>query len=339
MTGGIGEISRPLSGRPPVGQVVVGADAGGTSTRVCVVTQDGTVLARGTAGGSNPNSSADTAGSLHAAFIAALDDCGVHASQVAGCLVGMAGAGIGGYPRAHALASRAWDNAGQRAPLEVVPDLLVAFAAGTAALHGSVLVVGTGAAAAAIHADTILGRSDGVGFLLGDEGSAVWIALQGLRAVAAALDGRGPQTVLVEHLATALELASTGPGELSQQLVAVVYSVPPARLGALAPEVGRAAEEGDSVALDIIDRALSALAASLEVVRRRHSLDAPVVLAGGLALSEGYIGGRLRHRVEELTGRAPMAARYCAAGAAAIAMRRAFGDRAQDGVRTLLGVT
>lgn len=323
------------AGKPYSGAVVVGADAGGTSTRVCVVTRDGQILSRGIAGGSNLNSSADPAGSLNAAMISALDGSGVHAAQVVRCVVGMAGSGPAGYQRSMAVVARAWENAGQAAPIEVVSDVLAAYATGTASPRGSVLIVGTGAAAAWVDSDTILARSDGVGYLIGDEGAAVWVALHALRAVAAALDGRGPQTRLTDLLCEALDVLTVPREDLSQALVGAVYGTAPAALGGLAPQVGCAAAQGDAVALGIVDRGVAALSHSLEVVRRQDQ-DAPVVLAGGLALSEGYLGTRLRARVRELTGREPDQARYCAAGAAAIAMRGAFGAQAGSAVDALV---
>lgn len=40
----------------------------------------------------------------------------------------------------------------------------------------------------------------GWGWLIGDEGSASWIALQVLNAASRAYDGRGPKTTLVEKI-------------------------------------------------------------------------------------------------------------------------------------------
>ena len=82
----------------------------------------------------------------------------------------------------------------------VVPDLLAAFAAGTPAASGAVLVAGTGAGAAAVVDRQVVRQADGAGWLLGDIGSAVWLAREALVAVVAALDGRGPATALTEPL-------------------------------------------------------------------------------------------------------------------------------------------
>ncbi|WP_228564599.1 BadF/BadG/BcrA/BcrD ATPase family protein, partial [Catenulispora rubra] len=75
-------------------------------------------------------------------------------------------------------------------------DVTVAFAAGTPAPDGTLLVSGTGAVAARMHDRLPVHFRDGYGWLLGDEGSGFWIGRQAARAALAAADGRRPMAEL-----------------------------------------------------------------------------------------------------------------------------------------------
>lgn len=187
---------------PMSGPYVVGIDAGGTKTRCAVLTSDGIVAGSGTAAGANPNSGGDPVRSLTTALRAALGS--LDPALVVEGVFGIAGAGAAGRPAAVAAAQQAWENAGISGSPTVVTDIAVAFAAGTAAVEGVVVFAGTGAGAAAISDGQIIKRSDGYGWLVGDEGSAVWLGKEAVRAALAAYDGRGSATLLAESVPRAL---------------------------------------------------------------------------------------------------------------------------------------
>ncbi|TMZ49019.1 N-acetylglucosamine kinase, partial [Klebsiella pneumoniae] len=189
--------------------------------------------------------------------------------------------------------------------------IAVAFASGSAASAGTVLIAGTGAVAAVVRDGAVVRRCDGYGWLLGDEGSAVWIALAGLRSVLAAIDGRGRPTVLGDRLAEALKVT---PGD-ARQIVRAVHSRPPAELGALAPEVTLAASGGDAVAEGIVADAAARLLTNLESVAPRPMGTAPVVLAGAL-LAGGPVADAVQAGLRARHGVAALSATDGAAGAA-----------------------
>ena len=191
------------------GPYVIGVDAGGTKTRAAVLTLGGALAGSGTGPGANPNSGGDTAGALTTALSAALGD--LDRSLVQGGVFGIAGAGSAGRPAAVAAARRAWHAVGLSGSPSVVTDIAVAFAAGTSASEGIVVFSGTGAGAAVISDGAIVQRADGYGWLVGDQGSAVWLGRQAVEATLAALDGRGAPTLLAESVPRALlgPLAST----------------------------------------------------------------------------------------------------------------------------------
>ncbi|MER7541381.1 BadF/BadG/BcrA/BcrD ATPase family protein [Spirillospora sp. NPDC127506] len=184
------------------GPYVVGIDAGGTKTRCVVLTLGGALAGSGTGPGANPNSGGDTAGALTTALREALGD--LDRTHILTGVFGIAGAGSAGRPAAVAAARQAWQAVGLRGSPAVVTDIAVAFAAGTSEPKGIVVFSGTGAGAAVISDGAIVQRADGYGWLVGDEGSAVWLGKEAVRAALAAYDGRGSPTLLTDSVPRAL---------------------------------------------------------------------------------------------------------------------------------------
>lgn len=314
-------------------RLAIGIDAGATHTRCLVVDETGARLARGSAEGANQNSSADPALALTSALrdaLAALGDVEPDGRRrVERVTIGIAGAGSAGLARAEAAARQACRDAGIAAPVSVSSDIEIAYAAGSSdrdgviSPDGTVLIAGTGAVAAAVADFAVVRRCDGLGYLLGDEGSAVWIGLAAARAVAAAQEDRGPATALsasVLELVRA-EIPAAAP-EPTQALAAAVYGAPPAALGRFAPLVDRAAADGDAVATTIVREAVSALVRSVAVVRDPRLPDLPLVVAGALATGAGLVGTSLRAQLSHDFGVQPRLARDGVVGAAFLALRQ-----------------
>ncbi|MEV4516426.1 BadF/BadG/BcrA/BcrD ATPase family protein [Dactylosporangium sp. NPDC049525] len=317
--------------------LVVGVDAGATSTRCLVSTVDGTVLGRGRAAGANQNSSGGRpAEALETALRMAL--AGLDPAAVAAGVIGAAGAASAGRAEARAAAEEAWHAAGLTGDPRSVTDLEVAFAAGTGRQEGLLLLSGTGAAAMAFRDGAPFRRCDGYGWLLGDEGSAVWLGREALRAVLRALDGRGPATLLTGPVTTALEAeAHVDPQEHAQALVRVAYRRPPAALGLLAPLVGTASDAGDDVARGIVEAAAEHLLHALDVVSRGGPPEgSPVVLAGSVLLAGGPVAELVRAGVRQRCKVTPAEARDGAAGAAALAIAACTGEPVGDAVHARL---
>ena len=157
-------------------------------------------------------------------------------------------------------------------------------AAGTPEGWGVALVAGTGSIAFGRDSTGKIARAGGWGYLLGDEGSGYGLTLAGLRAVARAADGRGPETLLTTAFLEKLALKQ--PSELIQ----LIYqgNRDRASLAALAPVVLVAAEADDSVARELVDsaaaqlsRMVEAVVSALELKRRPVAL----ALAGGVLLA------------------------------------------------------
>jgi glucosamine kinase len=324
------------------GTYVVGVDAGGTHTRAAIVTVDGVIAGHGSGPGANPNSGGDTTHALTSALTAALGP--IDPARVAGGVFGIAGAGAAGRERIVTAANTAWRAAGLTGTPDVVTDIAVAYAAGSAEPAGIVVFAGTGAGAAVINDGEIERRADAYGWLIGDEGSAVWIGRSAVLAAMRAYDGRGPATVLAETVPRALlgeaaeplvaalpagilpctggEGLASGPA-LPQAIVKEVYAGSPAALGGLAPLVSSAAEEGDAVALRIVAEAAGCLLRDADAVRPALAgLGSPGLVVAGSLLERGPVADAVRSGLRSRFGTDPAPAGDGTLGAARLAVRR-----------------
>ncbi|WP_112133380.1 N-acetylglucosamine kinase, partial [Glycomyces dulcitolivorans] len=308
-------------------ELVLGLDVGGTSSRAIVTTLDGEILGRGDAGGGNPLAvppalaAAEVARALHGAL------AGTDPARITAAVLGLAG--VSGYdqPETAAAFQRVWDAAGLRCPVRAVGDAQVAFASGTGEPIGTVLIAGTGAAAARIDGDRITRVGDGLGWLLGDKGSGFWIGRKAAADTAWRLQAGLPATLLTELVVRAVlgdsgvranaeagngpaagAEAATADQEVlgdpsadpaaadSDAFVSAVHRRPPRSLDRLAPLVTEAALAGDEHASAILDEAASHLAAAVALVREPGERT-PIVLSGSVLRGSAPVRDGVRARL------------------------------------------
>jgi len=299
--------------------LVVGIDAGGTKTRAFAVDSAGEVVGRGAGGGANLLSSSDPQGSIGAALNEALGG-----RQAEAIVLSAAGADRKiDRERGRDLLARV-APAGAR--LLVTHDAIAALYAGNPAGCGVVLIAGTGSIAYGRNEEGDEDRAGGWGYLIGDEGSAVWCGLEALRAIAHAIDGRGAPTMLTDLLFQELHV-----GEF-QDVLPHLYGKPhpaPAVIAATRA-LAVAAAQGDAAANSILQRGAVALARAANVVALTLALPSgPVYLAGGAFESLPLLQKLVRL---ELLGVLPRASvepvrEEPAMGAARIAMELAWSTR------------
>ena len=258
----------------------LGIDGGGTKTAAVLLDGEGSELARATGGPSNYHSvgRAVTERSLCDVIHQVLSSAGLAAADVRSIGLGMAGVG---RPSDHAVVHDMLSRAANFPRIVITHDAEAALVGGIGRRYGVVLIAGTGAIAYGVNARGEARRADGWGYLVGDEGSARWIGVEGLRAIAQADDGRGPATELKERLLTYVGLQN------ASQLVTLVYAddFDAPRLAGLAPLVSQAAQAGDAVAQDILREAGRRLSHSVgAVIRGLKMKDAAfeAVLLGGV---------------------------------------------------------
>lgn len=299
--------------------IVVGIDAGASKTRAFAVDRDGRIIGRGAGGGANLLSSLDPQGSIGAALTEAL---GTNATRavVLSCAGGDRPAD---RERGRAILSRL---VSPDVRIEVTHDAKAALYAGNPAGCGVVLIAGTGSIAYGRNTEGEEDRAGGWGHLIGDEGSAVWIGLEGLRAVAHAADGRGAPTRITERLFTELGISEF------PDVLPLLYGQPhppPAVLASLRA-VAQAASDADAIAHSIVQRGAHALARAATVVALALGLaSGPVYLAGGAFENLRSLERLVRF---ELLGMLPRATvepvrEEPAMGAARLALALAWGER------------
>ncbi|MFN2282877.1 MAG: BadF/BadG/BcrA/BcrD ATPase family protein, partial [Anaerolineae bacterium] len=220
------------------------------------------------------------AGVAYAALDAAVEAAaGGQPVQPAAICLGLAGAA---RPADQAVI-QAWADARYPSvPVIITHDARLALAAGTPEGWGIAVLCGTGAMVYGEDPQGQVARADGWGYLLGDDGSGYAIGRAALRAVARAVDGRGPQTALTEAILTHWSLRQP------QDLIAHVYapSTQRADIAALAVLVQTVALWGDAVAAAILQDAGRELAVAVEAVAQRLALRGaiPCALTGSVIL-------------------------------------------------------
>lgn len=291
--------------------LVLGVDAGGTTSKAVIADASGVILGRGSGGPGNPSavgaSAASAIGSAVRSALGTLDP-----GSVASGVVGVAGVSMLADPGVAAAFQAQWVTLGLTCEIEIVGDAETAFAAGGPWSSGAVLVSGTGAVAALIDALRVVRTADGLGWLLGDEGSGMWLGLQAVRSAARHWSATGLAARVAAHA------GATSP----DQLVHWAGQLPLASFATLAPVVCALADAGDPAAERIVTEAVARLVATLDELEAPGE---PVVLAGALLVTEtpvrrGVLKALAARGVEVGTARDP------ALGAARLAAVRGVGS-------------
>jgi glucosamine kinase len=272
--------------------VFAGIDGGGTKTTLALAGDDGRELARrvGPAGLVDPRHPAATADMLATLVREAMAEAGVGEKPAALC-AGLAGVGNERERREVESALAASGVAGR---VRVVTDGEIALDGALGGEAGVLVIAGTGSVAYGRGEDGRVERCGGWGMVVGDEGSAWSLGRNGLAAALRAADGRGAETRLLPLFLRLLEL--DGPS-----------AIPPwagraekAEVAALAVHVVEAAEQGDAVALAVVEREARELACHAEALARRlepWSGPVPVVFHGGV-LGIGFYAGVVTRELE-----------------------------------------
>jgi N-acetylglucosamine kinase-like BadF-type ATPase len=245
--------------------IFLGVDGGGTKTRFALMNAERKLVSVVTLGTTyHPDVGVDGVRDVLTRGVSqALAEAGARAADIAFAFFGLPAHGedsvvtpvLDALPRAILGHDRfAVDN-----------DMVCGWAGSLGAEDGINIVAGTGSIGYGQRAGRAA-RAGGWGEAFSDEGSAYWIAMQGLSAYSRMSDGRLPKGPLHALINEALKLS------MDLELCAHVYGAHAKSRGELAqlsPLVTRAAAQGDAAALDIFARAGAELAQIAEAIRRQ----------------------------------------------------------------------
>ena len=274
--------------------LVVGIDGGGSKTRAILADERGDALTEAVGAGSavKPGAAEQSAAIIAGVVRDALESVERTDTPRVLC-VGVAGVGRESERQAlwEALTSH------QLAEEVVVQsDFEIALEDAFGDGAGVLLIAGTGSSAFGRGPAGNTGRCGGWGPVIGDEGGGAWIGRRALSVVAAAADGREPDTALTGAVLTATE--SDGAAALIQWAAAAT----PATLASLAPVVMTVADAGDLRANAIVSMAVEELALHVRALARQLFTDerasVPVALSGGLLGKGRPLRKRLEHRLK-----------------------------------------
>jgi N-acetylglucosamine kinase len=274
---------------------IIGIDGGGTKTIGILATEAGQLLAQVQSGPANYHVVGETQTQtvLESVVGKLCEQAGVSRTSPIRFCLGMAGLGRIADQQ---VIGRICDELGIRENRILTHDAHVALIGGTEKHEGVIIISGTGAIVYGINADGKEARASGWGYLLGDEGSGYDIAIQGLRAVARAADGRDDQTELTNPILNRLGLNEPN------ELIRWVHAASRDAIANLAEIVFDTAQTMDSIAERIVDNASDELVRAAGSVIGQLEFTEPfdVVLSGGNLIHQPMFADKLRRRFTEI---------------------------------------
>lgn len=256
----------------------LGVDGGQSSTTILIANETGRILGAGRGGPCNHLGTPEG----REKFFAAIGECLAQACREArldanriafrsACL------GFSGGPEDKESYAR---DLIRSSKYKITHDAEIALSGATAGEPGIIIIAGTGSMAFGRNAKNQTARAGGWGFVFGDEGGAFDLTRRALRAALQFEEGWGPSTILRDAL-----LAATG-APTANHLLHRFYTTDYSRTGiaAFAPLVTQAAEDGDAIALEILECAAERLAWFVEGVYRNlfTNESVPVAHIGGV---------------------------------------------------------
>ena len=252
---------------------LAGIDSGGTSCRLVLCAEDGTVLSACRVPGHNPN--ADGFGPLEQSLRQGLQALLAPLGGQTPDALHLGAAGGSGENGARLKALLQTLLPGCR--VSVSTDALIALSSGLGRRDGGVLIAGTGTVGF-LRQGTALRRFGGWGWMVDEGGSGWHIGRDGFRAAMAGEDSGLPETCLTQLYEEHFGMP------MARALTALYRERLP--LADCAPLVFAACAQGDAAAEQILRHNAACLAQTLGRMAEAFGGRCPVVLVGGL-LREG----------------------------------------------------
>lgn len=274
-----------------------GIDGGGTHSRLCLFNiEDGKEIARFSGGSTNMYSVGKEAAMRNTEML--IRSSGIALDRLkCGCL------GSAGLSRPYE------KNAFAAFFQELMPGckvylcndgetLLVGALGG---MEGYCLIAGTGSLALARSSQGQTARAGGLGYMMGDEGSALWIAWQAIRRAMRSREGRDLKTTLLPDLIKHFKLSC------AEDFVEMMHNRFEKAVVASAAELVLSHVFDDPLAEDIAQNAVAELELLVRSVMEQMPLPAPrIALAGGLIENNAWLRNKLIERFSRHASRAEL---------------------------------
>lgn len=248
-------------------QLYLGVDGGGTKTNIALMNEAGEIVAEASGGPANPlRVGVETAvTNIANAIDAACDNAGLSRGDIVAATLGLAGV------RRQDIRDRVRDSFMARyrvRRLDITTDADIALYGTTLGKAGLVVIAGTGSICLGVNDKGEQFISGGWGPIAGDEGGGRGIAAEALHAVAKASDGRGKKTKLSQRAAEYFRASNV------ENLIGAIYAprMDNSRIAGFARLVVETAQDGDNIAVEILNDAGRELGTAAAAVLRKLGL-------------------------------------------------------------------
>ncbi len=268
----------------------LGIDAGGTHTRARLVTAGGEVVGTGEAGPANTRIGLPEAlGAVEDAWLQALNQAGLHASDLQSVRAGL---GIAGLNRRGVLPSLQEHDFPFRS-IAFASDAAIANLGAHGGADGAIVIVGTGSIGFARVGEEVY-TIGGYGFPISDEGSGADLGLTAIRRSLWARDGRTPHSAMTREV---LDHFHGSAGEI----VDWAGRANPTDYAAFAPMVMDHASAGDPIAEEIVQLGAHRLDRLIRVLLERGAPSC-CLMGGVAARMRDWLAASIRERLSEPLG-------------------------------------
>ncbi|MBA6230605.1 MULTISPECIES: N-acetylglucosamine kinase [unclassified Colwellia] len=251
-------------------EIFLGIDGGGSKCKAIVMSGDNKILGTGIAGPANPLHGYEQAiNSIAESAKLALKDAEIDESELGHIVAGVGLAGVN-LPALFKQMSN-WQHPFKK--MYLTTDLLVACLGAHNGKDGAVIITGTGSCGFSY----VEGHSYIVGahgFPHGDKGSGAWFGLQAAKQSLLSLDGLIPPSSINDKILALLKVKD------DVELVEVIAGKPAAFYARMANLVFDSAEEGDKLALAIVNEGAEYISHVAKQLLKQHPPE--ISLIGGL---------------------------------------------------------
>lgn len=256
---------------------IIGIDGGGTKTKGYIGDESGNIIAEHISGASNYHAVGiqNTRKAIQDVVSGLCSAAGINIQKVSAVSLGMAGLA---RKEDRECIDVLMKKIGFESTL-LCSDAYTSLIGAFGGERGVVTICGTGSISMGFDAEGNIVRAGGWGHIISDEGSGYYIGCQCLRKIMRIYDGMEEKSLLTGYVLDYLNMKS------EEELISYIYSKDTGKreVASLSPLVFRASDEGDKIAIGILQRAAESLCEITETVIKKLYLsnDTPLVACDG----------------------------------------------------------